>query len=100
MKRTKKSRKNYIAKIYRESFDYVHDSRNFIYLAVGIFFGASLVSFFFPAPQSIVEQILEFVRQLLEETSGMGQFDLIRFIFLNNLQLSIRSDVLVSTVLL
>ncbi|MEK6760311.1 MAG: stage II sporulation protein M [Nanoarchaeota archaeon] len=83
----KKTRNN-LTRIYRESFDYIHDSKNFIYLAIGIFFGASLISFLLPVPQSIVGQILEFVRQLLEETSGMGQLDLIRFIFLNNLQSS------------
>jgi len=88
MKTKKIVRRSFVGKIYHESFRYIYDSRNFIYLALGLFFGASLVSFFLPVPQSIIEQIAEFIRRLLEETEGMGQFDLIRFIFLNNLQSS------------
>ena len=85
----KRNRKNNsVGKIYRESLNYISDSRNFIYLAVGIFFGISLVGFLLPVPESILGQISEFIKKLLDETKGMGQFDLIKFIFLNNLQSS------------
>lgn len=88
MKKAKKTRRSFIGNSYRESLKYIYDSRNFIYLSLGLFFGASLAGFFLPVPQSVVEQIAEFIRRLLEETKDMGQFDLIRFIFLNNLQSS------------
>ena len=88
MRRKNSWKKSLFGKTYYESFKYIHESRNFIYLSIGLFFGASIISFLFPVPQSVLEQINEFIRKLLEETRGMGQTDLIKFIFLNNIQSS------------
>lgn len=72
----------------KESLNYIKESKNFIYTIIGIFVGFFLIGFFIPAPEAIENQILDFIKQLLEKTSDMSQGELIRFIFLNNLQSS------------
>ena len=73
---------------YKDSWSYIKESRNFIYSILGIFFGFTLIGFFVPASEEITKIILEFIEQLLEQTKNMSQWELIKFIFLNNLQSS------------
>ncbi len=87
-KKIKNKRRNFFARQYSECWSYLKSSRNFIYAIIGIFFGFSLVSFFLPVPNSIVLQISKFIEEILSRTEGMNQFELIKFIFLNNLQSS------------
>jgi len=87
-KRAKKKQKNFLKENYSLSWNYLKESKNFIYIIVGVFFLFTLVGFFVPAPESIVEQILKFIQELLEKTQGMSQLELTNFIFLNNLQSS------------
>lgn len=85
----KRGKKNFsLKKEYRDSWDYIKDSRNFIYITIGIFLIFCLIGFFIPAPDFLMEQILDFVRELLEKTQGMSQMELIQFIFFNNLKSS------------
>ena len=89
MKRKKKTRrKSFFTENYRESLNYIRDSRNFIYSVIIIFLFFSLIGFFIPAPPLLEEKILEFIEELLRKTEGMSQGELIRFIFLNNIQSS------------
>ncbi|MAG78954.1 hypothetical protein CMI40_01100 [Candidatus Pacearchaeota archaeon] len=74
---------------YKKSWNYIKESKNFIYLIIGIFIVFILVGFFIPTPQSVVEQILKFIKELLEKTQNMSQGELIRFILLNNSQTSL-----------
>lgn len=76
---------------YKKSFDYLKKSKNFIYSIIGIFFLFALIGFFVPVPDSISEQILEFIQELIKQIEGMSQGELISFIFLNNLQSSFYS---------
>ncbi|GAI54118.1 unnamed protein product, partial [marine sediment metagenome] len=71
-----------------EIWNYLKESKNFIYVIVAVFFVFVLIGFFIPAPDSLVKQILEFIKDLLEKTQAMSQGELIKFIFLNNLQSS------------
>ncbi|MAH03760.1 hypothetical protein CMI39_03170 [Candidatus Pacearchaeota archaeon] len=73
---------------YRASWNYIKESKNFIYSVIGLFFVFILIGFFLPTPEFIVEQILEFIKDLLEKTKDMSQGELIRFILLNNAQTS------------
>lgn len=85
----KRGKKNFsLKKEYRDSWDYIKASRNFIYIIIGIFLIFGLIGFFIPAPDFLMEQILDFVRELLEKTQGMSQMELIQFIFFNNLKSS------------
>jgi len=88
MKKTKKDSKNFLKNNYLQSWKYLKEARNFIYAIMIIFFVFVLVGFFIPAPNFIVEQILEFISELIEKTQYMSQWELIKFIFLNNLQAS------------
>ncbi len=73
---------------YKKSWKYIKESKNFIYLVMGIFFVFTFIGFFIPAPDFLIHQILNFIQELIEKTKGMSQEELISFIFLNNLNSS------------
>jgi len=73
---------------YKKSWDYIKESGNFISAVIIIFFGFAVIGYFVPAPDFIVNQISEFIKEILEKTKEMSQYELINFIFLNNLQSS------------
>lgn len=80
--------KNYLRIQYKKSFDYIKESRNFIYSVIGIFFVFALIGFFVPASDILKEQIFKFIQELLEKTQGMSGLELAFFIFWNNIQSS------------
>ena len=84
----KKNKKKFFIKNYTTSWIYLKESVNFIYLIIGIFLFFSLIGFFIPVPELMKEKILDFIKELLTKTEGMSQIELIKFIFLNNLQSS------------
>ena len=90
MKKRRKriDKENFLLSQYSKSFGFICESRNFIYSIIGIFFAFSIFSFLVPPPDYIFEQIIEFIKELLEKTKDMNQFELINFIFFNNLQSS------------
>ena len=73
---------------YKKSWNFIRESKKFIYSIVGIFFIFSLIGFFITTPTLIAEQILKFIEELLLKTQDMGHFELIKFIFFNNTQSS------------
>ena len=87
MKMKKQENFNFIEE-YKKSWNFIRESKNFIYSVIGIFFIFSLIGFFITTPTIIAEQILKFIEELLLKTQDMGQFELIRFIFFNNIQSS------------
>ncbi|MBI2043590.1 stage II sporulation protein M [Candidatus Pacearchaeota archaeon] len=80
---------DFIAKNYSDSWNYIKDSRNFIYSIILVFLAFFLIGFFLPVPKEIAEQILKFIEELFKQTENMSQSEITRFIFLNNLQSSI-----------
>ena len=83
-----KSKKFNLKKEFNKSLNYIKESKNFIYIVIAIFFFFAFVGFFIPTPDSISEQLLKFIQELMEKTAGMNQWELIQYIFLNNLQSS------------
>jgi stage II sporulation protein M len=77
-----------LAEEYKKCFSYIRKSLSFIYLIVGIFLLFSLIGFFISPPANLQNQIFNFISELFKQTEGMSQFELIRFIFLNNIQSS------------
>ena len=77
-----------LKKEYKDSWNYIKESKNFIYFIIGVFFVFALIGFFVPASEEITKIILEFIEKLLEQTKDMSQGELIGFIFANNLQSS------------
>lgn len=73
---------------YENSWNYLKESRKFVYLIVVIFFVFALIGFFVPFPDSIIEKILEYIQEILSKTENMGVSELTSFIFFNNLKSS------------
>jgi|TARA_Y100000310_G_scaffold328431_1_gene396554 stage II sporulation protein M len=84
-----KNKKNFnFIEEYKKSWNFIRESKNFIYSVIGIFFIFSLIGFFITTPTIIAEQILKFIEELLLKTKDMSQFELTKFIFFNNVQSS------------
>jgi len=83
-----KKTENFFTENYRKSWEYIKESKNFIYSILVIFFLFVLIGAFVPAPELLEKKILEYIQKLLEMTSGMSSGELISFIFLNNIQSS------------
>jgi len=79
---------------YKKSWDFIKESRNFIYVIILLFFVSSLLGFFISLPEIIITQILDFIREILEKTQGMSQYELMSFIFSNNIQSSFMGMIL------
>jgi len=73
--------KNY----YKESWDFLKESKKFIFASVGIFFILFLLGLILPTPQFVLDIVIDMVKKLLEETQGKGFFEMWFFIFKNNL---------------
>ena len=75
-----------LADEYKKIWKYLKESKKFIYFTVALFFFFALIGFFIPAPLIIQEKIIQFMRDILEQIKNMSQFELIRFIIINNIQ--------------
>jgi stage II sporulation protein M len=84
----KKKRQNFLRENYAKSLKYIRESGNFIYAVLVTFLLFVLIGAFIPAPGALEQKILEIIEDLLIKTQGMSAGELIKFIFLNNLQSS------------
>ncbi len=83
---------------YNSCFNFIKDSRNFIYAAILIFFIFTALGFFFEdiinsffrtyLSTDLNAQLLNYISDLLHKTEGMDHKQLMGFIFVNNLQSS------------
>ncbi|MBI2003923.1 stage II sporulation protein M [Candidatus Pacearchaeota archaeon] len=87
-KKEVKNKKFSLKKEYQKSWNYLKESKKFIWAVIGIFLAFVLIGFFIPVPEIISKQIFEFIKEILGKTEGMSQGRLISFIFLNNIQSS------------
>lgn len=78
-----------LKKEYGLAFDYIKKSKDFIYTIIGIFIFFALVGFFISAPESLANEIIKFMQDILEKTKDLSQPDLIKFILFNNVQSSL-----------
>jgi stage II sporulation protein M len=88
MKKKNRKNLNIIKNNFLLSLNFLRESKVFIYSIIGIFFFFVLMGFFVPVPEEISNQIIHLIEELLEKIEGLSQFELIEFIFLNNLQSS------------
>lgn len=87
MKKKKKViKRNLIVEQYSQSWRYIKECRNFIYAVIFIFIFASVLGFVIPLPESISQQIMDFLKELISKTEGLNQPQMILFIFNNNIQ--------------
>lgn len=75
-KRMKKER------IFRESLNYIGESRNYIYFALSIFILGAFIGFLFPEVFSSF--LNEIIKALIEKTKGLNMAEMVFFIFQNN----------------
>jgi stage II sporulation protein M len=73
---------------YKQSWEYIKESKKFIWIIVGIFVFFVLVGAFVPMPVEISNEIFNFMKNMLAQTEGMSQLQLTWFIFFNNLKSS------------
>lgn len=88
MEKKDKNFRKKISKEYKDSINYIKETKNFTFAIITIFIIFILIGFFIPAPLQIEEAITKFIQELLEKTKDMSQAELISFIFTNNLQSS------------
>ena len=72
--------------LYRQSWNYIKESKNYIYSVIGVFVAFALIGYFVPPTPEIQEMIMEFLRDLIEKTQNLNQGELTVYIFWNNLQ--------------
>lgn len=80
------TKRDFFSRNYFLSCEYLKESRNFIYLAVLAFFGFAVIGFLYP--NFFRQEIIDFLKELVQKTQNLSQFELIKFIFLNNIQSS------------
>lgn len=88
IKKIKGKKQNFFKKNFKEGLNYIKESKNFIYAISFIFFLSILIGYFLPVPDFVEQTILKFIEDLIKTTEGMSWFDLINFIFFNNLKSS------------
>lgn len=84
----KKKKQGFFKENYLQSWDYIKESKSFIYYTIIIFIFFAIIGLILPVPEYISELISKFIKELLEKTETMSQFELITFIFTNNLKTS------------
>ncbi len=76
---------------YKKSWETLKQSKNYIWFAVILFFLVTIIGFIFPV--FFVDEIMGVLEKLVLEFEGLGVFETILKIFLNNLQASFLSVV-------
>ena len=69
---------------YKISLKSLKDAKNYIWFATILFFCIALIGFLFPV--FFQQQIYDLIKELLQQTEGLDIWNMIRFIFINNLK--------------
>ncbi|MBU1252304.1 MAG: stage II sporulation protein M [Nanoarchaeota archaeon] len=80
--------RSFFKKNYALSWDYVKETKNFIYASLGLFFLFVFAGAFLPISPEIEKALIELINKLILTTEGMSSSELIAFILLNNVQSS------------
>lgn len=78
-----------LKKNFSLSWNYLKESRKFIYTAIILFFVFAFIGFIFPTPDSILQIIFDTIKEILAKTEGLSPVGLFAFIFMNNLEVSL-----------
>lgn len=73
---------------YKKCFEYIFNSRKFIFLSIAIFFLFFLIGFLIPIPEILYNEILKILKEILSETENLSQIELIFYIIFNNIKSS------------
>jgi uncharacterized membrane protein SpoIIM required for sporulation len=83
--KVKKKERQSLFESFTEVKEYLINSKKYVYLVVGLFFLFTLIGFFLQLPMEISEQLLEYFRELIEQTKDYGPAQMIWFLFQNNI---------------
>jgi stage II sporulation protein M len=75
-----------LLKEYKKCLKYLKDSKNFIFVVIGVFFISCFLGFVIPLPQEFYDKIMSYLQDILQQTEGLSLPELISFIFINNLK--------------
>ena len=64
---------------YRDVFRFIRDSGKYIYAVIFVFCFFVLLGFFIPLPEEVAIQIIEYFRELLEQTQDYSSIQMIGF---------------------
>lgn len=73
---------------YSKSWQYIKESKKFIFLVIILFFAFAFIGFLVPVPNFIAQQISSYIKELVAQTQGLSQIQLILFILFNNVKSS------------
>ncbi|MDP3027165.1 MAG: stage II sporulation protein M [Nanoarchaeota archaeon] len=71
---------------YKLSLKTLKDAKNYVWFATILFFSFILIGFLFPV--FFQQQIYDFLKEIFKQTEGLDTWNMIRFIFMNNLKSS------------
>ena len=81
--------KNKIYSNFKDSWNYVKESRKCIYFSILIFVIFLLIALVFPVPAELAREIKLIIQKLILETRNLNLYDLISFIFINNFSVAL-----------
>jgi stage II sporulation protein M len=79
----KKKEALHLGEQFREAKSYLKESCNYIHIALGIFILSTIFGFVFHSQLTFID---DFLRQLIDKTSGLNTQEMVFFILQNNLQ--------------
>ena len=77
---------NTIKSLYKDSFDYIKESKKYILTIIIIFFASAIAGLIIPIPEDIVMKLMEILKEIVAQIEGKTTTEIIAFIFLNNTQ--------------
>ncbi len=92
MRKKDKKRGKKKENIFRESWNYLKESRNYVYLAIALFVLGAIVGFAFP--DFFGEYFNQIIKDLIEKTKDLNTGEMVFFIFQNNVLSSLMAVVL------
>jgi len=78
-------KKNFFKENYSKSWEYIKESKNFIWGVVILFFISAIIGALYHPP-NVVNLILDYIKEILNKTEGMSSLKMVGFIFTNNIQ--------------
>lgn len=80
----KKKRGFQIEKEFSLALDFIKEIKNFIWVVSGIFIFFAILGFFIPLPEEIATELLKYFEELVMQTQGYGELEMVLFLFNNN----------------
>ena len=83
-----KKKKFSLKEEYIKSWKYIKESQRFIWVVVAFFIFWAILGFFITPSENLSDKILDLIKNIVEKTKDLSTGGLIKYIILNNLQVS------------